>query len=42
MLFVFYISFFLNVCNSVYMLILIIGLYYLRRDGKINIFIVKG
>lgn len=38
MLFVFHISFSLNVCNSVYMP----GLHYLRRDGKINIFIVKG
>lgn len=42
MLFVFHISFPLNVCNSVYMPILTIGLHYLRRDGKINIFIVKG
>lgn len=42
MLFVFHISFSLNVCNSVYMPILTIGLHYLRRDGKINIFIIKG
>lgn len=42
MLFVFHISFSLNVCNSVYMPILTIGLYCIRRDGKINIFIVKG
>lgn len=42
MLFVFHISFFPKCFSSVYMPILTIGLHYLRRDGKINIFIVKG
>lgn len=35
-------KFFPKCFSSVYMPILTIGLHYLRRDGKINIFIVKG